>query len=336
MKNELKEVVSRYCIAMNSKRTSTSNHTQRRYNDEEEKKINAKYGADGEINFMKYLTKNHPTYFWYSFPNKWEAVDFYGIPRDGKVTEYDYHKGKGKVEVVIELKSKRLLCDKVSLRTRCAVKSRNPKYVAPYSGKFHFMNWSKYEYIKKRLDLKTIKKAFMVYDYMVDECEHKLTEYDPKNAGHYIFHEITPQKVLRDSMLEAWQDDTYDRNYNVSWGGNGNREVEDKLVQVLNHKFLPMCKFKYFLLPYEERDQEEFLKKQRAMIPRWEKKLKDNNFEFYLRADNKWNFDTYTRNLKYTRNAHLPHLTFDEYVETKREEKLNDIEEIRLELLTIF
>lgn len=336
MKNILKENSTIDCIAMNSQRTQHSNHTQRTRNDEDEKKINAKYGADGEINFMNYLTKNHPSYFWYSFPNKWEAVDFYGIPREGNNDTYDHKKGKGKVEVVIELKSKRLLCDKVSLRTRCAVKSQNPKYVAPYSGKFHFMNWSKYEYIKKRFDLKTIKRAFMVFDYMKTECEHNLTEYDPKNAGHYIFHEITPQKVLRDSMLEGWQDDHWGKNYNMSYGGNGNRNVEDKIVQVVNYKFLPMSKFKYFLLPNVEQLQEEFLKKQRVMIPMWEKKLKANNFEFYLREDNKFNFATYTRHLKYKKNAHLPHLTFEEYVETKREEKLNDLEEIRLELLSIF
>jgi hypothetical protein len=312
---------------MTTMRTQYSQHTQPTRNDKNEKEINTKYGADGEEHFMKYLTKNHPSYFWYSFPNKWEAVDFYGIPREGNNNTYDHKKGKGKVEIVIELKSKRLLCDKVSMRARCAVKSSNAEYVAPYDTFLHNMNWSKLEYIKNRFETKTIKKAFMVYDYMKVECEHRLTEYDPKNAGHYIFHEITPHKVARDELLEEWQDYDWGRTYNPSWGGNSNRPVKDKMVNVPAYNMLPMSKFKHFLLPNIESEHEPFLKKQRSLIPSHEKRLRDLLFEYRLRKDNVWLHRDYIDKLKWTKYKHLPHLTFEEFIDIKRVEALEDLRE---------
>jgi len=226
-------------------RTQNSNYATKCLHNNDEKSTNIKYGKDGEKRFLKILNKKYPHYLWYAYRNNWESVDFYGIPNqevDYNVKDNFYNIDGSNVEIVIELKSKRMLCDKNTQKT----KSAQSKY-KEYNSIFHFVNWSKYEDIKKRFKNNTTKRAFLVWDYMKYENDNNLSKYDEENCGNYYFHEITQKKIDDDARLEEWEDHESGRNYNVGWKQNPYRDVEDKVVNIVSEKVLPFKYFKNFL-----------------------------------------------------------------------------------------
>ena len=229
-------------------RTNTSNYATANTNNVNEKAINMKFGKDSEKVFLKLINKKFPSYSWYAYKNNFESVDFYGIPKQEElygVKDNFYDIDGSKVEIVIELKTKRML---VNSKTQKLCKGGTKSTIdKEYSTLFHFVNWSKYEDIKTRFSEGTIKKAFLVWDYLREDCEHKLSEYDSKISGNYYFHEITPAKIYNDSLKEDYHDHTHGRTYIESWYQNENRDVEDKIVMVTNEQVLPFKYFKYFI-----------------------------------------------------------------------------------------
>ena len=230
-------------------RTKNSNYAIATKKDNNEKAINLKFGKDSEHHFIPVLNNNFPNYKWYAFKNNFESVDFYGIPNQEELynVKDNYYKYDGSlVEIVIELKTKRLLCNAETHKLAYGVKSINEP---DYTDFFHFVNWSKYEDIKKRFNKGQIKKAFLVWDYLKTPCENKLSEYDHKTSGDYYFHEITKAKIYSDTLREEYEDHTSEppRYYNEGWYQNHNREVEDKVLRIANDQVLPFKYFKYFL-----------------------------------------------------------------------------------------
>ena len=251
----LKEYSFIYIITIMNRTKYSSHSLPTRFN-KQEKLINLQYGNDGEIAFLNVLRNKYgDKYFWYPFPNNYESVDFYGI-----LQEEDGTHGVN-AEIVIELKSKRLLCDKTIMRVENAVVGKNSK------SNFHFCNWSKYEDIKQRLKENRCKKAFIVWDYMTKSCE-EYSKYDKENSGDYYFHEITQDKIDFDDNLEEGYDHEEGKHYLQGEYQNPDRDVIDLVVNIYNTHVLPFSKFKYFL-DNDETKMKSIIKKYTTKINKY-------------------------------------------------------------------
>lgn len=229
-----------------NQRTQHSKYANPTLFNKDERAINKKYGKDGEVKFLEILNTIYGNkYIWTMFENNWESVDFYGIPNDND-NDYDLKTGY-KADIVIELKSKRTLCDPITQKTKSGVNGNSKCF----NGNLHFCNWTKYLDIKKRLKEGRINKAFIVFDYLKKEVTNNLSTYDKKNSGDYYFHEITNNSILESeqSSKKCGYDD-WTRGVTYSRGSTQSRyrNVKDDIVNIPTFEMLPIKLFKYHIL----------------------------------------------------------------------------------------
>lgn len=145
-----------------------------------EKKINLEYGADGEEHYFNYLKTNYKKYTWEKTEIKLKnekgeycAVDIIGYNHDDKVI------------ISIELKSKRYV--------------RGDKY-----HNYHTFNRSKLDYIKEKMNEGYMFRAYVVMNLLKIPQAPK-TPYNKENAGQFIIHEITKDKLASNvGIKETW------------------------------------------------------------------------------------------------------------------------------------
>lgn len=139
-----------------------------------ERAIQLKYGNDGEEHYLNWLRAKYPEYKWELFKNENAPNDILGR-----------HKNRWTKEIIsIEIKSKRYVREK---------------------NKYHSFNKSKLDWIKKKMNEGYIFRAYIVMN-LLKEYQAPLTPYNFNNAGQFIIHEITPNKLAENvGKLEiAW------------------------------------------------------------------------------------------------------------------------------------
>lgn len=295
-----------------NQRTKHSKHATPTLFNIDEKAINRKFGRDGETHFLNVLNRKYgDKYFWRAFKNNWESVDFYGIPKQEQLygveeTHYELETGF-KADIVIELKSKRIICDPITHKTRSGISGKSKNC----DNNIHFCNWTKFIDIKQRLKEGRINKAFIVFDYLREEVENGLTIYDNKNSGDYYFHEITSHSIRKSKDLrkkyrwDNWEDGVI---YTKGEKQSRYRDAKDEVINIPAFEMLPMSYFKYRLLPtYTDvklttrntKKNEDLLKNHRDNLithHHYAKKLNDLEWKFKsIYPKNKMTFDEYAK-----------------------------------------
>lgn len=313
---------------MNNTRTQYSNHTYATRFDEDETKINLQYGKDGETAFIKILNEKFgDIYKWYSYNDKYEAVDFYGIKHSeiNEDTIYTHQELEHKADIIIELKSKRSIVNRHTQKYHKALKTQGSNNNSLY----HFVNWTKFIHIRNNLKNGNIKRAFIVFDYMKKKIDNPLSNYDTNNSGVYYFHEITLDKLEFDEQLalklpiksreDKFRTQFLGFTYSQGDGYNSYRTVKDKVVQITSTNLLPMKYFKS-TLSYTQKNKS---------IDRLIKKLGENiELEDYLFNDDNSIVNKYSqekRSAKYT--AKIFDLTLEEYIDQKISKHYKDLYE---------
>lgn len=219
-----------------------------------ERKINLKYGNDGEEHYLEYLRTNYKKYTWEKTEIKLKnekgqycAVDIIGYNHDDKVI------------ISIEIKSKR--------------------YVrGDSSHKYHAFNKSKLDYIKEKMNEGYMFRAYIVMN-LLKTPQKPLSNYNKENAGQFIIHEITRDKLASNvGIKETWsyfckktkrliedEADFHDEMYEETELYNSHRNIVNYGIRIHdtfweNHdgfKFPKQVKMKV----YKVRNGEKILKK---------------------------------------------------------------------------